>query len=282
MVLRAHFGRTFLALGARVSHDHLCDNVRETNEINWLSLSLSGRARARSNRHRHRLDRDLGQTRRAAQVPQLQLLNATFVSVPAANHGEPKGSSQARTEPTRIKLDCRAQGYPAPWIEWYKNGRLLRNKPNGRLSTRTSRWRRKQNARLSRLELLLEPGRNETGVYECRAMNVVAREPAVGAYTLLVLPAQYALVPMQPELVARQPVESAPAPTARGPPTSERPSSAPTSQPSSASPANETSNSIQQEWPEKGQPCPREAHDNFCMNKGTCVLIGHIEEYYCK
>jgi len=31
-----------------------------------------------------------------------------------------------------------------------------------------------------------------------------------------------------------------------------------------------------------GQPCPSEANENFCLNKGTCVLIGHIEEYFCK
>lgn len=208
-------------------------------------------------------------------MPQLQLLNATFVSVLAG--AEPKGTL-GRPEPTRIKLDCRAQGYPAPWIEWYKNGRLLRNKSNGRLSVRTSRWRRKQNARLSRLELVLEPGRNETGIYECRAMNVVAREPVVGTYTLLVLPAQYALVPMQPELVARQ---AEPAPTPSAAPTPAQASLAPPRQQQQPE-RNETNNSIQQEWPEKGQPCPREAHDNFCLNKGTCVLIGHIEEYYCK
>lgn len=214
-------------------------------------------------------------------MPQVQLLNASFVSVQGASQGQDRARSGLK-----IKLDCRVTGFPAPWIEWYKNGRLLRNGP--RVSLRTSRWRRKQDVRLSRLELELAPGRNETGLYECRAMSVVAREPVVGTYTLLVLPAQYALVPMQPELVAaarREPQKGAAESSTPAPTTAPTPSRAPEPASSTQRPAKEapaTNNSIHQEWPVVGQQCPREAHDNFCLNKGTCVLIGHIEEYYCK
>jgi len=257
-------------------------------------------------------------------------VNATFVSVgqhkEAAGEGRGGGGGPSAN---RVKLDCRVTGYPAPWIQWFRNGKLLRNR-RGRMSIRTSRWKRRHDVRLSRLELELRAGRNETGVYECRAMNVVAREPVVGTYTLLVLPAHYALIPMQPPMASsesqeeaaaaeeqrrrrtQQAGEAAPTATSAHPPSAAVTTSATTPSPPAAAQApgdaggrarkpaepqmekekqqqqqqqeGETAqlaNSIQ-ESPVVGQPCPREAHDNFCLNKGTCVLIGHIEEYFCK
>lgn len=145
-------------------------------------------------------------------------MNATFVSVSTQQRGIGGTTNNQDNNsylPNRIKLDCRVTGYPAPWVQWFRNGKLLRNsnshsssssnnnKAAGRWSVQTSKLKGRHNVLLSRLELDLRAGRNETGIYECRAMSVVAREPAVGTYTLLVLPAQYALIPMQPLVAAR-------------------------------------------------------------------------------
>lgn len=244
---------------------------------------------------------------------------------------------------------------------------------------------------MSRLELELKFGRNETGIYECRAMNVVAREPVVGTYTLLVLPAHYAVIPMQPPVVGGYSGElpengispeasqessslssqtttttttaqaqattqtqttssssssiasiaiaatSTPTTTTLAPQqaaaaaaadqarqqqqqqqqqiiandqsnsnsnstsvktsTSTSTSMAPTLAPTQTILAQNTSsvsqlhlkaqepmgnNSIHEPPLVVGRPCPKEAHENFCLNKGTCVLIEHIEEYFCK
>lgn len=265
------------------------------------------------------------------------------------------------------------------------------------VNIRTTKWKRRHNVRISRLEFELQSSRNDTGLYECRAMNVAAREPSVGTYTLLVQPNQIALVPLQipqPEAgsassnnenslsgsgqqsstTERPPTTSEPAgqtptpseqtkystgsgntTTASSSRTNEtsiststtksisveadvssssampsfisRESStttqAPTSvwldvssnrndkhkynpqqhsnqqqqqlhqhqqqtnnnQPNRDDPSKQNNNIHHQGGPQNpvvGQPCPRDAHDNFCLNKGTCVLIEHIEEYLCK
>lgn len=93
----------------------------------------------------------------------------------------------------KLKLDCRVQGNPSPWVQWYRNGKLLRNK-RGRLQMG---WTRARRGRVNRLQIELRSGRNESGIYECRAMNVAAREPAVGAYSFLQLPEQqFVLIPV--------------------------------------------------------------------------------------
>lgn len=303
---------------------------------------------------------------------QVESLNSSFVLI----------NQQPATErPLKIKLDCKVTGFPAPWVQWYRNGKLLRNEP-GRFSVRTSKWRepsaagtRTGSARLTRLELQLAAGRNETGIYECRAMNVVAREPALATYRLLVTPTVLAVIrvepaagsstqtgrsqapPLVPTPASTSPVEGPPpgstnvttAPagnlgqaintaisttsttTTTQPPalvTTAAPQTSPSSglvvpssnaialgalkptgkhksgieaakEPASRPPAlllpsraAKTSGSAgggggprapAPTGPElTGQPCPKEAHDNYCLNKGTCVLIGHIEEFFCK
>lgn len=197
-------------------------------------------------------------------------------------------------------------------------------------------------------------------------MNVAAREPAVGTYTLLVQSNQIALVPLQapspnvgepiggsaPTLSGQQQVmHTGTSTTPRAPSPSRAAAGAgagllPTSRPSeqaakptqaimsqqqisqgaksttmdaeppttltstssaiattrappttarTASNNNNNENKNQQpntsnknphspgpQSPAVGKPCPREAHDNFCLNKGTCVLIEPIDEYMCK
>lgn len=236
----------------------------------------------------------------------MQLLNSTLELALAAR--------QQQVAPARLRLDCRVLGYPAPWVQWYHNGRLLRNRPNQTV-IRTNRWRRRRNVRLSRLELELRPGGNESGDYECRAMSVAAREPVVGAYSLLVRPDRLRLVPVQAPAGSELPAEwaaegrtgepaagggprSAPKPERErtqqvaptGPPAGRelRPEEGPAS---SSAPASSTPAPAAKGHSESnrrpaaalvGQRCPREAHDNFCLNRGTCVLIGSIEEYFCK
>lgn len=247
-------------------------------------------------------------------------MNSTFVSVAQLREAR----AERAAAPGKIKLDCNVTGYPTPWIQWFRNGKLLRNKPNGRLSIRTSKWRRRHNVQVSRLEFALQPGKNETGIYECRAMSVVAREPSIGTYTLLVLPAQYALIPLRPEGELEKP---SPPPANRPGPaylmpaeagsssnatlagqsngtaanttelaTSTTPAPAPSSPASAAPEAGEQATKAPAEadatTPDQaaatkqqqpvGLPCPVEARDNFCLNKGTCVHLEHIKEYYCR
>lgn len=260
----------------------------------------------------------------SAQVPQVQLVNATFVSAVAHSHRSPSTSSN------KIKLDCKVTGYPTPWIQWFRNGELLRN---GKSNYSIKMSKRRYNVQMSRLELELNSGRNETGIYECRAMSVIAREPSVGTYTLLVLPsAHYALIPMQPvdngELQhqrAQQPAKQAgsqqdqPANQISGTPATMLPASytttptttttttttSTTTTSTSTTPAPSTTalpatNSIKEapatsarpaatnggpssdQSQPAGKPCPLDAHDNFCLNRGTCVHIEHIKEYYCR
>ena len=92
---------------------------------------------------------------RAVQAPQVQLVNGTTLAL-----GRPN---------SRLQLNCRALGNPSPWVEWFRNGKLLRNRP-GRFQIRTGRsvGPRGAQARLSQLELELRPGRNESGIYECQ------------------------------------------------------------------------------------------------------------------
>ena len=389
-----------------------------------------------------------------ARAPIVQLVNSTFVSSISATNQQQhldtasntnSNSSSSNNKAKRVKMDCRVSGNPAPWVEWFRNGKLLRNRLGGHRGVRikTSKVARRPSERLSRLEIELQAGRNETGIYECRAMSVAAREPTVGAYTLLVLAErQFALVPMQqvsaggqtnglgangdhldantssasraivqigkdtsgkvpsasvtpltsdeltPTSAGRQQqqqhsenvqqqqqqqqsetsdrqqseaTQTTPTTTIatdskqaaetnantlaghhqNGFPTTIRGSgdggagtmapgttTATTSRPApgeissnengtdsdgrrvqqsqsgsgSSLPAAASKggagteqaslpNSIQRTSPSEGrksspvvvgQPCPGEAHDNFCLNRGTCVLIGHIEEYFCK
>lgn len=289
------------------------------------------------------------------QAPQVHLLNQTFVSVAQT----PNELKQRPPTANRISLDCKVVGYPLPWVEWFRNGKMLRNKSNGKVRIRTHKQRRRHNVRFSRLELDLAPGNNETGIYECRAMSVAAREPVVGSYTLLVLPAQFALIPLHPrpqhEAELEEPTRpgepSTTAPTSPPTPTSPAPLEAtteaaavqmtsqtttispttttttatvsttsttttttkrPTAQPAAtlieSSSGNQAAAETSQQRPDsEGQPsrsgerraneatkmaangsninylpCPRDAHDNFCLNKGTCLLIGHINEYSCR
>lgn len=147
---------------------------------------------------------------RAAQAPQINLPNATVIPLSSANNTTSDGQMQVKY----VNLDCRVTGYPTPWIEWFRNGKLLRNKPlqqqqnnHNKLSSgnkvpikyqiKNNKWRKRHNVRLSRLEIELQSGRNETGIYECRAMNVASREPVVGTYTLLMQSNQIALIPLQ-------------------------------------------------------------------------------------
>lgn len=199
---------------------------------------------------------------------------------------------------------------------------------------RTRKSTRKYNVYTSRLELELYEGHNETAIYECRAMNVAAREPAVGAYTLLALPSNYTLIPMGATLATHPPSdahqdkraknqrpykdstsgeqEATIAPLAEQAATKQvsnmqqstttttvattTTTTTPTTTTSTSASSNnqqqiaksqsldlDHSNSIApQPAPNVGQACPREAADNFCLNKGTCVHNWHIGEYFCK
>nr|XP_027200253.1 myb-like protein I [Dermatophagoides pteronyssinus] len=69
-----------------------------------------------------------------------------------------------------ITLSCRVDGNPIPWIEWYRNGRRLRTRRRVKINTRR---------RISQLTIIRASVRRDHGTYECRAMNVVSKEPSV-------------------------------------------------------------------------------------------------------
>ncbi|KAG9510233.1 hypothetical protein GZH46_01232, partial [Fragariocoptes setiger] len=120
----------------------------------------------------------------------------------------------------KVTLECRVDGNPIPWIVgWFRNGLPMRvplqrlsqaqarrnqNSTNTSITTKPKRvsiittsttlkgspatMRGRRTATLvTRLMIERANDKNDTGYYECRAMNVLAREPAVGRFRVLVL-----------------------------------------------------------------------------------------------
>lgn len=76
----------------------------------------------------------------------------------------------------RARFHCHLAGNPIPWVEWFKDGRRITNR---------SRIRVRSKRRTSRL-VIRHVRTLDRGVYECRAGNVVAQEPATATTTLIV------------------------------------------------------------------------------------------------
>ncbi|XP_077540736.1 uncharacterized protein LOC144152985 isoform X2 [Haemaphysalis longicornis] len=68
----------------------------------------------------------------------------------------------------RLQLRCKLNGNPIPWVQWYFMGKPVT--PNARVHIVT-KWRR------SRLEIK-SARRQDSGLYECRAWNVLRKEPS--------------------------------------------------------------------------------------------------------
>ncbi|XP_064457605.1 uncharacterized protein LOC135368336 isoform X2 [Ornithodoros turicata] len=69
----------------------------------------------------------------------------------------------------RLQLRCKLNGNPVPWVQWYFAGKPI--VPSSRVHIVT-KWRR------SRLEIN-STRKQDSGLYECRASNVLRREPSI-------------------------------------------------------------------------------------------------------
>ncbi|RWS13620.1 protein vein-like isoform X1 [Dinothrombium tinctorium] len=143
----------------------------------------------------------------------------------------------------KLRLRCKVTGNPFPWIEWFRNGKRLKSR--GRIVIRNKK-------RVSRLEIRNVQPSTDTGYYECRAMNVVAREPSIGRARIVVT----------------------------------RISSASNRNHTNRSPVRKTSTKLSTTtaspvslWPMSGRPCPIAS---FCLNGGTCTLYEVVGEYVCQ
>lgn len=257
----------------------------------------------------------------------MKLLNATSLigattttTTTATNAGDSAQVSSRRL----ARLGCRASGNPAPWIEWYRNGRLLRQSgAHHRVLSAKPRWVRGQATRLSRLELEL-PGqqwpeasggsqRNASRpvavgatLIECRAMNVAAREPSIGGYSLLPWQGnRLALIALDYKGGSHAHSSASTTTTT----TSTTTTTTTTRPPSLAAAPNPTASPRQAggalrhhtnatvtaaprapadtptpaQRPVAPQPtCPPEYMYNYCLHGGKCVFNAQICEYSCK
>ncbi|XP_015791167.1 uncharacterized protein YMR317W-like isoform X2 [Tetranychus urticae] len=78
---------------------------------------------------------------------------------------------------SKLRLKCKVNGNPLPWIEWFKNGKSLKSK--GRISIRSLR----RDVSLLEIKPVLPM---DTGYYECKAINVIAHEPSIGKVRVIV------------------------------------------------------------------------------------------------
>ncbi|XP_054166654.1 uncharacterized protein LOC128964121 [Oppia nitens] len=76
-----------------------------------------------------------------------------------------------------LRLRCKVSGNPLPRVEWFRNGKRLRNR--GRTVIREHRH-------TSRLEIRrVNP--SDGGYYECRAINVVSRHPSTAKHRVYII-----------------------------------------------------------------------------------------------
>ncbi|CAG2167023.1 unnamed protein product [Oppiella nova] len=76
-----------------------------------------------------------------------------------------------------LRLGCKVSGNPLPRVEWFRNGKRLKNR--GRVTITTRR-------QTSRLEIRRVSHLTDGGYYECRAMNVVSRQPSVARQRVII------------------------------------------------------------------------------------------------
>jgi len=118
--------------------------------------------------------------------------------------------------------------------------------------------------KVSRLEIKRANPRMDTGYYECRAMNAVAREPAVLHTRVIVISGK---VPTPPSPSSDTADAVIGAGNSR---TTERGRNR-------VQLMSTTSPNINSPWYE--HPCPR---PTYCLNAGQCIYIKPLAEYYCK
>ncbi|KAL1436455.1 hypothetical protein MTO96_049686 [Rhipicephalus appendiculatus] len=135
----------------------------------------------------------------------------------------------------RLQLRCKLNGNPIPWVQWYFMGKPVT--PNSRVHIVT-KWRR------SRLEIK-SARRQDSGLYECRAWNVLRKEPSAVSVSVSVRD--------------------------RYPPPP------PTPEPTRATASTTTNDSTL--WPLKGRPCPLAS---YCLNGGTCIFYEAVKEPVCQ
>lgn len=133
--------------------------------------------------------------------------------------------------------------------------------------------------RISRLEIKRVMPSTDTGYYECRAMNAVAREPAVARTRVIVISG---LVPAHTTTTSssRHQVDQVTS-TVASAQTSDAQSSSSSrgsgGDTSSRASSSSNMNNIFSPWYE--HPCPR---PHYCLNGGQCTYIKPLAEYYCR
>ncbi|XP_029837642.2 protein vein isoform X1 [Ixodes scapularis] len=135
----------------------------------------------------------------------------------------------------RLQLRCKLNGNPIPWVQWYFMGKPIASNARVHIITK---WRR------SRLEIK-SARRQDSGLYECRAWNVLRKEPSVVAVNVTV----------------RDRIPPPPTPP----------------EPTRSTASTTTNDSTL--WPLKGRPCPLVS---YCLNGGTCIFYEAVKEPVCQ
>jgi len=77
---------------------------------------------------------------------------------------------------SRLRLRCKIFANPQPWVDWYRNGKKLRNK--GRISIKNTK-------KISKLDISRVES-SDSGYYECRVQNVASKQPVVSKTRVIV------------------------------------------------------------------------------------------------
>lgn len=88
-----------------------------------------------------------------------------------------KGLKGVRIEPkNRIRLKCKIEGYPVPWVDWFRDGKKIKS---------TDRIRIRSKRKDTRL-LIRKAVESDSGRYECRAKNVLNKQTVSLSATVIV------------------------------------------------------------------------------------------------
>jgi len=165
----------------------------------------------------------------------------------------------------RLRLRCKVAGVagnPFPRIQWFRNGRKLRN--SRRISIINKR-------KSSLLEIRKVRASLDTGYYECRASNALVKEPAVARVRVIVTRPVQSTTPKSH--TQKIPKWSSPSPRLSHNKTDSNPTTTLKTVTSTMREPPTPTN----EYQTRSCPIP-----NFCLNGGQCTFYESVGEYVCK